>query len=101
MHRVDIYVIGITGKIAHAISQSMLADEQFKAVDYLAECAEVMYAADVPSVLIDRIIEAAIEQGHVEYAMGITYGNSGAQMHPSITLYADCLKLVELLSIVG
>lgn len=100
VHRVDIYVIGITGKISHAISQSMLADENFKADLYLAECAEVMYAADMPSDIIDRILEAALEQGHVEYAMGITYGNSGAQMHPSITLYADCAKLVELLSMV-
>lgn len=99
-HNIKSYVIGITGKIAHVISQSLVHDKTFGVEHYLAECAEVMYLEGVPYDVIQVIIKDAMKQGKVEYAMGYTFGNSGSQIHPSIMLQEDCAKLVGFLSLV-
>jgi len=94
------YIIGITGKIAHAISQNMAHDEDFDVEEYLAGCAEVMYMAGLPKDVVESIVKEAMKQGKIEYAMGYTFGNSGGQMHPSIMLENDCIMLVKYLTAV-
>lgn len=94
------YIIGITGKIAHAISQNLVHDKEFSPEHYLSECASVMYGAGLPYDVIDSIVKDALKQGKLEYAMGYTFGNSGAQISPSAMLEEDCAKLVGYLYLV-
>ena len=99
--QINVYRMGMIDKISHCISQNLLCDSAFKVRDYIKECKEVLFEAEMPDNEAAFICFVASKKGRQEYKMrkeqGILYsdGHGGSALHPHYVIYEDALNFMK------
>lgn len=80
----EIYKIGLQSSISHNIAQNLNADSGFDVNEYIGKCRQLFANVGMEESLINEVIDVAVDQAKLEYAMGIVQSYGSAQLTPEI-----------------
>lgn len=80
----EIYKIGLQSSVSHNIAQNLNADSNFDVNDYIGQCRQLFVNVGMEEQLIDEVINVAVHQAQLEYAMGIVQSYGSAQLTPEV-----------------
>lgn len=80
----EIYKIGLQSSISHNIAQNLNADSEFDVNEYIGKCRQLFANVGMEESLINEVIDVAVDQAKLEYAMGIVQSYGSAQLTPEV-----------------